>query len=720
MSYIRKEDYSLERRRPKLLTNYLDQMVQFLKIKYPHESDETISGFVKQTIRERMKVPVVEAVVHEREGCSKMITMPLDAYVRVHIADNNLTPSGTCYIPVSKKESFLRITIDGKVKERNVLKKLYLGYEAQGQKREAQYYYQGQANAKIFNNAIAGGMKITQFIYGCKAGFNAITSIGRISVKQGYSIIERSVNSNLFLRSIDDCISYVLNHVRFINPDFASLITNQTIYCPTIDDVMRYLLTSLERYQRRYDARDLLQIVSGLKDHERAYVFYAGCFNNLCRFNDTLMRSWIDSCFLPETIDPALYQDIDITEVKSFADDVITCCLSTNYKRLGKNPEKGTWNSLKDAAKFNPQGLQEFIYCCRHFVKNFTAFLPILKPIMHVQTTLGKLTCHPDMARITVPLSDTDSNIFSLQEIIRWKRGKIDFSQASYEMNGLTTFILSQTLEHVFARLSAGFGVEGKDVFRISMKNEFLYPILLATSLGKHYLAIATMQEGSILPNPRKDIKGVGFKSSTYPKVVKDGFEKFVVDLFAKIEEGNPIRGSDILRHIAKIEWEIYTSLQNRDSEYLQTVSVKMASEYKDPNSSQYFYYEFWQDVFAPDFGEMTIPNKCFKIPLIGGKKFFKNETVLESIKQDYPGVHERLLKFFELNPKRDVQTILIPPSTGEIHTFFVNMMDIRSHISQVMAGYYLVLGGLGIGTVDGRVDGLVSDFIDPLSEPIA
>lgn len=714
MSYIRKSEYAQERVRPNISTHYLGNMEVYLKARFPTASEEEITSFIKKTVMERFTSPTVEALVHKREGYSEHVETPLHSYIQNVVGQNNLSPSGSCYKPVSEQESFLRQSIEGKIKERNAFKKKYLAYEAQGMKRESQYFNQNQANAKIFNNAIAGGMRIKQFILGSLAGFNAITSVGRMCVKQGYSFIERAVNGNIYLPSTRDAITYSINHVRNIPNDFAELVFNNSLYIPTSQEVTTYLINSVKNYVATPQEHELFVLIDSFTPVQRSYVFYAGSICNLCRFNESMMRDWIDSCFLPDNLDKSLYQDISLDDIKKFPDDVLACMLSTNYKRLGENPEKpGKFNSPKDAAKFNPEGLKEFIYACNHFVTTFEKMIHIIRPLMRIETTFSRLMSQEKMARYTVPLSDTDSNIFSTQELIRWKRNGIDFSQESYNMNAIVTFILSQSLEHVFARLSSGFGIEGKDVFRISMKNEFLYPIMMITSLGKHYLAIATMQEGSLLPNPRKDIKGVGFRSSAYPKVIRDGFEKFVVDLFKEIEKGKPIRAAKILSHISAIEHEINESILNKEATFLQTASIKRREDYADPDTSVYFYYEFWQEVFAPSFGEMVIPNKCFKIPL-KGKKLFKDPQFLEKIEKTHPDIHRRLLAFMEKNPKKDINAVMLPPFKGNADPFFVDIMDIRSHISQVMSGYYLVLDALGIGTVDKKANTLVSDFYNP------
>jgi hypothetical protein len=720
MSYIQIKDYSHLRARPNILTAYLDEMVRYLKLKYPDQPEYKISEFVKKTIKEKIISPEVEAVYHKTEGNSQVIKMSLINYISEIIKDNNLSPSGTCYYPVTKKESFICTTIEDKVKARNSLKKLYLEYEAQGKKKESQYYNQGQANAKIFNNAIPGGMKIKQFILGCKAGFNAITSTGRMSVKQGYSFIERAINGNIYLPTDDAAISYILVNSKNIHSEFSGMLKTYNLYIPTVDEVVSYLTNSVSNYVL-YPASDKYkELISSLPTEERAYVFYTGCLNNLCTYNESFMKNWIDSIFYQGEVPYDLYKDIDVSEVKSFKDDVITCMLTVNYKLLGMHPKKkDAWNSIKDALKFNPDGVKKFIYVTRHFITNFETMLGVLRPILQVNNTFSKLVFQQKMARYTVPLSDTDSNIFSLQELVKWRNNKLDFSKASYEMSALLTFLLSQTLEHIFARLSAGIGCEGKNMYRINMKNEFLYPIMITTSLAKHYLALATMQEGSLLAVPRQDFKGIGLRSSVYPKLVRDGFNKFVVDLFKEIEKAEPIMAAHVLDHVANVEKTIFDSVNRRESTYLQTVSIKREEDYKDPAISSYFYYGMWNEVFAEEFGEMQLPNKCFKIPLKFDDKFFKNEDMINHLKVKYPVTMEKWLSFVAKFPDRDIATVLIPPFKGMLPEFFLEIMNLRSHISQSVRPYYILLEGLGIGTIDNRRDALVTDFYNPTSELI-
>ena len=124
MSYIRNAEYSAERERPKLLMHYVDQMVQYLSLRYPHKSLEQITDFVKKTVKDRVIAPKIKAVYHKSEGNSEVIIVSLTAFIKDILKDNNLSPSGSVYMPVSKKVSYLRTSLEEKVADRNKFKSM--------------------------------------------------------------------------------------------------------------------------------------------------------------------------------------------------------------------------------------------------------------------------------------------------------------------------------------------------------------------------------------------------------------------------------------------------------------------------------------------------------------------------------------------------------------------------------------------------------------------
>lgn len=715
MTTMKEADYECYRKRPPLLREYGLTMVEFLKRSNPNVPESEIKDFVNKTMKERVVVPDVSCITHPREGVDDVKTIPLTHYVKDVVSDYTLSPSGSTYTRPSVKESFTRRTILRKIKDRKVFKSMYLDFEAKGMEQEATFYNLSQNAAKYFNNSIPGGMKIKQFILGSKAGFNAITSVGRLGVKQAYSYIERFVAGNIYLPSVDDALTYVLNHIRYIHPDFEKALSTYGLYVPTTAEVEDYILGSLRNYTRTRDIGRLSKVIASLNPVERAYIYYAGSMHNLCMANDALMRQWVDDCFLdPESIGDAYLQE-DLADLKKVSGDLRTAMLTVYYDQLGEHHERpGQWYSPEEAKEFAPDNARKFIYLTKHFTKHYEKLRFLLVSVFQTRVTFSRLTKQQRMTRRTVMLSDTDSNIFTLQELVRWRCHRVQFDKKAYELLAIMTFTISQCLEHLFARLSVGMGVELEDLGSLSMKNEFLYPVTLMTSLGKHYLAVATMQEGSLLPNPRKDIKGVNFRSSAWPQVIRSDFEKFVVTLFEKIRTDGGVHSHFVLSHIANMEKTVHKSIVNLEPTYLQTGTIKPDNEYKDPSKSLYFYYELWSEVFAEDFGEMQLPNKCFKIPLIGEDALFKSPAFMANLEASYPRIHQKLTKFMADRPGRDIKMVFVPPSSGKLHPFFASLMDGRSMIAQVMTAYYHLLDNVGLATAPKLGYGLVCDFFDP------
>lgn len=698
--------------RPKPLEPYVDRMTFYLKQKHPHKSEEEIASFVRQVVKDRVRVPTIDFRHQPSEGNITRKQTSLTGFMTDILKQNIVLPSGAVYITPDKKESLLRITLAEKVAKRKKFKKIYLEAEEAGREAESKFYNGRQQAEKVFNNAISGAMNNGYNALTSKSGFNAITSGSRMCVKQGYSFIERAIIGNIYLPTISMAISYCLNHLRMAPEDYRAIFTKYKITIPTVEQLALYLLDNVRNYTRHGDEAYLVSYIKTLDDAERAYVFYAGNFNNLARFNDPLIRTIVDGCFLKELPDDL--PDVSKADLGSLDGDVLAAITGTQYEYLGTDEKTGAVNNFYELLEQNALGAKKIIYCARVFTKVFTDHLDLFRCVFHQGTTFSKMIFQEKMARKVVPNSDTDSAIFSNQNIVEWKRGKLDFSKESYEMNAFMTLLLAHGIKHYLALLSQGFGFIGKDVFRINMKNEFLYPILVVSALAKHYIAIATIQEGKILLKLRKDVKGVQFRNSAYPQIIKDGFSKYIDTFFENVTQNVQIKPSDVLDDVVKMEHLIYDNLNSGNSSFLPNTTIKNKEEYDDPSKTSYFYYELWQTVFAPKFFDMTIPNKCYKIPLYGGKRFLKHKNLLERIKAFDAGVHDRLLSFCAMKGKTELAYILIPPITGEIPRLFLDIMDFRTTISSICVPYYRFIEALGIATANTDENVLVSDFYNP------
>lgn len=716
---FRHKDYAPNRALP--LKGYHDTAIDYLKRKHPLASEAQIKAFVEDLIKKKAQTPIAEVLLHPIPGKTERKKIPLLKHAIKNLGQNIITPSGSVYMLPTKKESFIKKTLTDKLNDRKVFKKKMLNALAVGDAIEAATYHFLQASTKIFINSAPGAMNSP---YNCLydlPGYNAITSTARQSVKYGYAQTERLIEGNLYLPTYEDVCSYCLNLVRVMPQSAGSIFQTYGIYSPSAKDVATFFMESLRYYTSATKIETLISLFSTFSDAERAFVFYAGCLKNLVRFNDEKFRAYFADLFRTDMpIDPKS----DPKDALSFNGDMLSMITSLNYEVLGYqpiDPEKPNdppkRNELYDAIKNNPDGARKITAIGNHVEHCLHQMSPLFILLFRLDADIGRLHAHPNMMRRCVIISDTDSVIFSTQSMVEWYSGGVSFDKPSYEINAFTVFLLSQTLEHTFARLSTGFGMIGDDIDKIVMKNEFLYPIMMRTGIAKHYAGITTVQEGKLLPKPKTDIKGVQFRSSTLSSDTIKAAERFLVDdiLLAVMKHGK-IKTHDLLMKVGNFEQSVYQSLLEGDRKYLQTIPVKPGDEYDDPDRTQHFYYELWEKVFVPKFESIVLPNKCYKIPLRRDGKVLMEKPFLDALKAFDRETFERMETYLSELTKNKLSYLIIPPTMSLVPEILRPLIDYRAIIYQNTHPFYLALESLGFGycyNPNGRPSTLISDYFD-------
>ena len=166
--------------------------------------------------------------------------------------------------------------------------------------------------------------------------------------------------------------------------------------------------------------------------------------------------------------------------------------------------------------------------------------------------------------------------------------------------------------------MSANFGVEQKRIHQIAMKNEFKFDVFVPTNVGKHYFAYISCREGNIYKEFGKEIKGVHLKSSNVPKVIMKQADDMMTEIMDTVIRGEKISLKKFLTEIADTEREVKRSILAGESTYFRNAQVKSADSYtKDEELSPYQNYTFWQEVFAPKYGDAPPPPySCSKVCL--------------------------------------------------------------------------------------------------------
>lgn len=696
--------------RTRIMTAYVDQQVAYLQTRFPDQSEERLRAFARKVVESNIKRPTADVLVHPEAGVTQRKQLDLLTHLNL-LQDNIITPSGSVYCPPQKKESLIKASLDENVKGRKINKTKMLEYAEQGDKVRAQIYNFLQASNKIFNNSVPGAMGSQ---YNCLydlPGYNAVTSTARHSVRSGYAHVEKLLEGNLYITCPEDVINYCVNHQRNRPNTVRLVMLRYNLYQPTADDLFEHFATSLAYYTNvRAIAGQIKSYLQMLSQDDLAFIFYAGCLRNLVRKNDSLFRSFFQDFF---TTDLPIDEDLKSKEghelmgsVYKIEKDLFAMVSSLNYDQIKRK-------KLEDAVTQEADGVRKMVTIGRHMNASIEKTRDLFETFFRVDVDVAQTVHYPNIVRKAVLVSDTDSVIFSTQSMVEWYAGAANFTRQAYEINAFSVYLISRTLEHVFARLSVGFGMSGSDINLICMKNEFLYPLLMRTPLAKHYAGWITIQEGKILPEPKKDIKGINFRGSDLCSETNDGAEAFLTWMMTTVMKDNSLSISECMAKVVEHERTVYNSIIAGKRDFLGMASVKPKEEYKDPMQSDYFYYMFWTDVFAETFGEFQLPNKGLELNVLGGGKALKEPAWLERLQQFDPKAHERLLNFFERYPKKKVTRIILPPTLKEIPAIFQPVIDLRNIIFRNGRPFYLTLRSLGIGNNFVKGEYIASDFYD-------
>lgn len=715
MAYDLFKDKEYITKRPLVLSGYAEQQLAYLKLRMPDVPDSVLRQMITEVINENLTDPTIEILRHPSPGNTVRESVPLSTHIKQNIAQNIITPSGSVYCLPTQKESFLKVSLANKIKERKVYKGIMLKAAEEGDSVKEATYNLLQASTKIFVNSAPGAMGSAFNILYDMPGYNSITSTARQSVKFGYAHTERFLEGNLFLETTNDVIAYCIR-LKTIEPEnVMQVITDYRMYIPTVDDVYDYFMDCLVYYSLTPERDAVRDFVKSLPVSTRTYVFYAGCLKNVMMYNSSFFKTFIQKFFSHDTL------TIDETEnpenVFKFEGDLMAMITSTNADVLGRD-EKGDRYNLETGLKGNPTGVRTVCAIARHMNTMLTRIEPIIRTFLKVESEFSRLGSHENMVRKCVLVSDTDSVIFTTQTLVEWYCGKIEFNADLYRMNAFAVYAISRTVEHGLARLSCGFGMIGNDTTKICMKNEYLYPIMLRTTIKKHYAGIIQIREGKILPKPKDDIKGLQFRSSTLSTDTNDAAKKFLIGTLTEVMEKGKLNARDVLKKVADFEQKIHTSITSGERDYLPMASVNTKENYSgDPYKTSYFYYELWSEVFAGRFDPMTIPVKCFKLPLRKNGMTLASPEYLERLRKFDKNVHDRLVRFLEKWDSKSINQLLIPMTITTIPEIFRPLIDTRGIIKNNCAAFYLGLESMGFAYTYGRYDFLISDFFQTGSQ---
>jgi len=702
--------------RKDIIACYVENMVNYLKQKYPNKSVEDITTKVKDIVKSKIERPRAKVITYPVEGESKLETMDLLDFTRQY-SDKYISPSGTYYETTDKKiGNSIAFTIECN-NNRSKFKKQMFQFLEIGDMNSYTNADAMQNLAKYLVNAIPGSHGFVGNAFYDLECYNAVTSVGRTAVVMCYSIVEILISSNYCFRSLEDVYDYIINVTTYTgNKDRVIDVVNR--YNLVIPD-SRVIAESLTKSSKYYCSKrtisdmveDITKYIDSLEDWQKAYLYYRRNLIKLFTTNDAFWRDKISPIFDADlyleshiadraSIDPkdALSIDGDMAPMLAviFGDKVKQ--LTVSKKTVDEEPEIAkTYVQLDRYVKSLMEPLDEI----------FAAFLYCGEMISNIPARQANIL------NATL-LSDTDSIMHTVHPIVSWwNKGDLRLNQAGMNISAFTIWIVTQALRYANRDMSISRGIVKEHVTKLVTKYEFLYSAMCRTNLGKHYFGSCIFKEGRRFKEPELDIKGVSFQTSNIPSISKEFTKKIMRLILERFSTQYEINLSEFIDLGIEYEEFILNSIMSGELNFYGNTPIKFKSEYATPDRSIYFIYEFWEKVFAPLYGSIKIPGKFIQIPL--KTNIFKNKEYLKYIEEQDRDTYDRLIYTLEeikkLYPNKSITRLVFPISITRIPKIFIPAINIRKIIYKNLAPTHLALEQIGLDLGPKKSEPLMLDI---------
>ncbi len=670
------------------IQDYYKQTSFFLEKMLGISKKDTIK-YIKKSIQENKGTnPIITFNKKNEFGDMVKETDTLTNYIKETVDSGEvIVPSFTTYVHPTKQKSLHAEFLQVNIKKRKEDKENAFKYKQLGDNAKSLYFNTMQKIRKIFNNSLSGAYASKSTILCNPSAHYTLTSMTRSVASIGNMTSESMVAGNKYFKDPEVTINYILavsSHIGKFGGSRA--IDKYKLHIPKPEEVMDMILFSSKHYWRDEKKEDtILQLLRTLDDVELCSVMYCNDLWHLMKYNDHLVRDMIDGMsrkLFTGSVDPL--EDITFAP-EGVANLVHHICMDEikgkkiNYKELVGTQLLMT---LGSTAKGIVETMREYGLLFKVFYTS---------EIMPTSVAYIK-----DMLRDTIVLSDTDSTCGSYDKWVEWFFGRNDFTARGTGVAAAVMTINTQVMDHHLKIFARNMNIDPTLVELLKMKNEYYWPIFVATNVSKHYFADTAIQEGNVFKETELELKGVHLiASSIRPDLAKFAHD-MMMEIARRVKEEGQISLKEYLTKVADKERELIEAVVSGNVTVYKTETIKDASTYKnDAESSPYRYYTFWQDIFANKYGTPgKTPIQIIKVPLkLPNKSAIKD--FLETIED--VEIKEKLTK--HLANKTDMKVLRVPVLISEekgIPEEFVDYIDINKIVEENLKAVYYVLEAIG------------------------
>lgn len=433
------------------------------------------------------------------------------------------------------------IIIDKWMTERAQFKKFKLEALEAGDDDKCREYDNKQLKVKQNTNSIYGASTMqNSFVSNVDIG-GAITSQARNFISEMQWNIEKYISQNLAFNDITEALCWIesLNKKIFnISNDDLWYIS----YIPTIEDCRKRFIEVTKdidniRKNTKNIQKTLFLMFENMNNAKRIVFYYACNPVALIALNPKIKKYMIDF----------------ITNGIEFI-----------------NPYK------------IPEELKEDMGLLEHLLDVFT----------FVDTcTYERVTKYQHHKRRCCILSDTDSTMPTMYKIVNDTLKVCNLNNLIGDESILTKLsmfyvsIITTVLDRACMKfaIDCNSQIEGRK-FRLFMKNEFYFSIILLFKVKKNYIGLQKLDEGKVVP-PNKElaITGRSLGGSALNEYVSDAIDNLIETKVLKSERYDPL---DILKGVSEIRQHIVDGIISGDKTFGTYARFNGIAHIKDPDRS--------------------------------------------------------------------------------------------------------------------------------------
>lgn len=692
--------------------SYINGTALVIHRKHPQYSLEYCIDYVKKSMEKgqfnEFKDPRVAYVEQVSRGNRKLQQDTFLNYLNM-IVDSNymLSPSLIAYLPPTiTKSQIAEFQIDNTILRGQYKKKMFT-YAQEGNKAMSGFYNNMQSKAKENNNSVSGA-NVSKFnpLYN-KSAHTTLTSACRSATSYANATNERLIAGNRHYYHPNVVLQELTNVMQFAPlEEMDRAIKQYGLRYPSTDEVMTCILKSSRKYWNNKHSEDFIrQTVEGMHDVEKAAFCYGGDLYHLDLFNDNFVCKLITE--FTECTDTSDGYYLETNLLKQIdGDKVVT--LSLMHSDILKGVK---WGELEE--KY-PDFYKQINTAAFNFENLLIKHSGLISAFLRARYLIPAIAKFKSVRREAVLTSDTDSTIFTTQYWTNRVTGKYDFSKQSHMVAYVVIYICSQVVSNTLAILCANMGVPVDLIKKLQMKNEYYFPIYGLTDISKHYFALRAAQEG-IVKEPELEIKGVHLISSKASEELINSTHNYIEHtVLGNLIQDKRLSWTEYLDPVIEEELKIKKSILAGEVTYYTREQIKDPSSYKNgEETSQFFQYLFWKEIFSAKYGASEEPPyHAVKVPvLLEKKKDISNW--LDGIASTDSRMAKKIEQFLDKHSKKGLTSILVPLAIAEqngIPEEILRVVDVNRTIAQLMNPYYITLKTLGVYVGNDKNTRLLSD----------